>query len=251
MAKNIKKDLKQPDEFVSFWTKAGAGAREFYASRQRAVLIGAGALVLVVVGTLIFSAVAEKRAIRASQALDRVQKIATAELVPEGATSAPASDGVPRFKTEKERLEAALKELDGFLSAQPGNPLREEALLQRGSLLLSLERADEALAVYNQLVDSGKLDNRLRFLAHEGQGYAHERKGDLDRALASFGKLGDDAAGMPGFYKDRALYQKARLTELRGNRNDAAKLYQEVLDKNPNTSLRDEITNRLAVLELK
>ena len=49
----------------------------------------------------------------------------------------------------------------------------------------------------------------------------------------------------------RAVYHQARLAELRGNAGDAKKLYQEVLDKNPNTSLRADITNRLAVLELK
>jgi hypothetical protein len=57
--------------------------------------------------------------------------------------------------------------------------------------------------------------------------------------------------GLPGFYRDRALYQQARIAEVRGNPGDATKLYHEVLDKNPTTSLRDEISNRLAALELK
>jgi tetratricopeptide (TPR) repeat protein len=213
------------------------------------VLIGLGALVVVVVASLVFSEVSEHRAAHASQALARVEKIATAELIPEGGT--PHDDGVPHFKTEKERLEAALKELDGFLGAEPHNSLAAEAHLERGELLLSLDRADEARAEYAALVDGGKLDDRLRFLAREGLGYAYERKGDLDKAAAAFAKLGDDATSMAGFYKDRALYQKARITELRGNRDDATKLYHEVLDKNPTTSLRDEITNRLASLELR
>ena len=54
-----------------------------------------------------------------------------------------------------------------------------------------------------------------------------------------------------GPYKDRAAYHKARIAELRGNAEDAKKLYREVLDKNPTTSLREEITNRLAVLDLE
>jgi hypothetical protein len=41
------------------------------------------------------------------------------------------------------------------------------------------------------------------------------------------------------------------MAELRGNAAEAKKLYKEVLDKNPTTSLRDEISNRLAVLETK
>jgi hypothetical protein len=115
---------------------------------------------------------------------------------------------------------------------------------------MSLDRADEAAAGYQKLLD-GKLDARLRFLAREGLGYAHERKGKLQEAAAVFAKLGDDAAGMTGFYKDRARYHAARLAEMQGNPAEAIRIYREVLDKTPTTSLRDEITNRLALLELK
>ena len=119
-----------------------------------------------------------------------------------------------------------------------------------GSLLLGFDRVDEAAAIYQKLLD-GKLDQRLRFLAREGLGYAHERKGKLQEAAAVFAKLGDDTGGMTGFYKDRASYHAARLAEMQGNPGEAIRIYREVLDKNPTTSLRDEITNRLALLELK
>lgn len=248
MAKGIKKDLKRPDEFVSFWTRFGEEASKFYAGNKRALIIGATAAATLIAGSIVFSEIAEARAVRATQALERVQKIATADLVPAG--SPAKDDGLPHFATEKERVAGALKELDGFLAAQPRSRLRPEAELQRGELLLALDRPDEAIAVYDALLGD-KLDDRLRFLAREGLGYAWERKGDLDKAQQAFGKLGEDAAGMGSFYKDRAPYQQARIAELRGNREEAARLYHEVLDKNPTTSLRDEITNRLAVLELK
>ena len=56
---------------------------------------------------------------------------------------------------------------------------------------------------------------------------------------------------MGGFYKDRARYHEARLAEMQGNPGEATRIYREVLDKNPTTSLREEISNRLALLELK
>jgi len=247
--KSIKKELKQPDEFVTFWTRFGKKASDVYVARKRAIIIGATALATVVIGSIVFSEVAERSAIRGSQALDRVQKILVAELVPAGGTA--KDDSVPHFTTERQRLEGALKELDGFLAAEPRSALRPEANLQRGELLLALDRADEAIAAYQPLLADSKLDGKLHFLAREGLGYAFERKGELDKAAGAFAQLGEDAAGLPGFYKDRALYQKARIAEVRGNRDEAAKLYQEVLDKDPTTSLRDEITNRLALLELK
>jgi hypothetical protein len=256
--KQIKDALKQPDEFVSFWTRTATQAGEFAAARKRALIIGATMLGTVIVGSLIFSSVSEGRSKRATESLMRIERLATAELRPEGTpttnpdgTPLPQSDdGAPHFKTGKERSEAALKELDAFLAGS-SNPLKAEAKLQRGPLLRALGRAPEAVTSYEELL-AGKVDDRLRFLAHEGLGYALEAKGDLNAAATAFAKLTEDAGTKGGaFYADRAAYHQARMAELRGNAAEAKKLYKEVLDKNPTTSLRDEISNRLAVLETK
>ncbi len=252
-----RKELRQPDEFVSFWTRAAEQATRFANERRSTLLIGTTMLATVIIGAIVFSTLSDRRAKAATQALTRIEHIATADLRPEGTpTTNPdgsplPDDGIPHFKTDKERSEAALKELDAFLAGGAG-PLSSEARLERGALLLSLGRAPEAITTYQELL-SGKLDDRLRFLAREGLGYAQQLKGDLDAASATFDKLSDDAAafGDSGFYKDRAGFHKAQIAELRGNAADAKRLYKEVLDKNPTTSLREEISNRLAVLELK
>jgi tetratricopeptide (TPR) repeat protein len=196
---------------------------------------------------VVMSWVAEGRAARASAALERVQQIAAAELAPAG--SPVKTDNLPRYPTEKERLEGALAALDGHFKSTRG-PLGDEAALVRGGLLLDLGRADEAQSTYQKLLE-GRLDARLRFLAHEGLGYALERKGKLAEAQATFAKLGTDATTLGDFYKDRARYHEARLAELQGNPAEATRIYHEVLDKNPTTSLREEISSRLALLELK
>ncbi|HZL19569.1 MAG TPA: tetratricopeptide repeat protein [Polyangia bacterium] len=242
-----RKQLRQPDEFVGFWTRTGEAVSKFASSHTRALVVSATALVTVVAGSVVIAQLSQRRAIAASEALDRVEQIETADLIVAGAT--PKDDGLPHFATEKERLEAALKELDAAFGSGHG-PLIPEALLARGSILLDLDRADEAIAVYEKLL-ADHLDSRLRFLAREGLGYGYERKGRLDDALRVLSKLGDDAQGMGDFYQDRALYHQARLAELRGNPANASKLYKEVLEKSPTTSLREEITNRLASLELK
>ena len=245
VAKKLRrKELKQPDQFVGFWTRASVAAGAWAKDHTRALVIGLATAATVVVGSLVISQVTEGRALRAAASLERVRKIAAADLVPAGAP--PKDDGVPHFPTEKARLEGALAALDAAFS--PGTPLYAEAALVRGSLLLDLDRASEAAPVYEKLL-SDNLDARLRFAAREGLGYAYERQGKLKEAEAVFAKLGDESNG--AFYKDRALYHQGRLAELGGNRTEAARLYQEVLDKNPTTSLRDEITNRLAVLEIK
>jgi tetratricopeptide (TPR) repeat protein len=260
MGKHIsRKELKRPDQFISFWTRFSSEAGRAMASRKKPVMIGLGVLAGVVTATLIVAEVRQRAAVRSSQMLARVEKIATADLTP--ADGAPAkqdgvanADSVPRFKTDKERLEAALKEVDHFLSAESHSSLRPEALLQKAGFLLDLQRPDEAIPIYTELL-SGTLEKNLRFLGQEGLGYAYEAKGDLDQALAAFSHLGESLGpATPGsvvFYQDRALYHKARIAERKGNSADAVKLYHEVLDKAPTSPLREEISNRLAVLELK
>lgn len=247
--KLTKKALKQPDQFVGFWQIAGERVGRFVAANRRVLVIGLSALVTVVVGIVATTVLQEQRAGKATVALERAQKIAGAELTSPLLPKNDKDDSIPRFATEKERLEGALKELDGQFGSGRG-PLTQEAGLVRGSLLLSLDRADEAQALYEKLLGS-KLDSRLRFLAREGLGYAYERKGKLAEAQATFSKLGTDASHLGDFYKDRARYHEARLAELQGNPGEAARIYHEVLDKNPTTLLREEISSRLAQLELK
>jgi tetratricopeptide (TPR) repeat protein len=242
-----KKELRQPDQFVSFWTRFSEQAGKYISERRKPLLIAVGALAGVVTATVIYGQIRERAAMRSSVALEHVSKIATADLLPADGTLAK-EDGLPHFKTDKERLEAALKEVDGFLSAEPHSPLHREAQLQKAGLLLDLQRPDEAIPLYSDVLES-HLDSNLKFIAQEGLGYAYEAKGDLDKALAAFTKLAGD--NPKGFYHDRSLYHQARIAERKGNPAEAMKLYKEVLEKSPQSSLRDEISNRLAVLETK
>jgi tetratricopeptide (TPR) repeat protein len=245
-----KKELKRPDQFVDFWTRATNAVADYLASHSRALVISLTALATVIGGSVVMTQVSERRAVRAAEALDRVQRIAAVEMAVPGAPTPPSDDGLPHLATEQAQLEAALKELDASFSPSSRGPLHAEAMLVRGSLLLNLDRAGEAITTYQALL-ADSLDRRLRFLAQEGLGYGYEHEGKLAEAQGAFAKLGDDAGGMEGFYKDRALYHQARIAELRSNPADATRIYHEVLDKNPTTSLREDITNRLAALEMK
>lgn len=254
MARNIdRKQLKNPDQFVSFWTRLAG----LISANRRAVIGISVATVLAIAVVWGGTAFFDGRAARASEALSRIERIATAPLLPAAGEAAkppmapppPASD-VPQFKTEKERLEAALKDAEAYVASHGNSRLGDEALLIKARLLLSLDKPAEAIALYERLMGGG-LDPRYRFLAHEGLAYAHEASGQLDKAIATFGKLADDAQAAGGFYRDRALFNKARLLETKGNPKEAEKLLREILEKSPTTTLRDEINDRLAAFESK
>jgi tetratricopeptide (TPR) repeat protein len=255
--KRIVKELKRPDQFVDFWTRASHWLASVVLPRRKPAIAVVVALVVVLIGAAIFNVWDETRRITASRTLARIQKIANADLLPDTSSAKDSDakddelkDGIPRFKTVVERQTEVLKELDAFLAGHSGSGLRAEALIMKGGALLGVGRNDEAIAAYQTALDS-RLDTRLRFLAHEGQGYAYEAKGNLDKALAAFGEIAGDATQFLGFYQDHALYHKARLSEVKGDKPGAVVIYRQILDKVPDTSMKEEIVDRLSVLEAK
>ena len=251
--KQIVKELKHPDQFVDFWTHAWQRIVAIMAPRQKPAIAALVALAVVVIGAAIINTWESSRHLDAARKLSRVQEIANADLLTDGADTkddATRKGDVPRFKTSAERQSAVLKEVDQFVSSGAPPSLKAEALVIKGAGLLSAARYDDALAAYQAALDA-RLDARLAFLAHEGQGYAYEAKGEIDKALGAFAKLESGAAALGGFYQDRALYHKARLTEIKGDRTGAVTIYKQILAKVPDTGLKDEISDRLASIEAK
>jgi tetratricopeptide (TPR) repeat protein len=241
----LDKELKQPDQFVTFWSQAG---NWLYARRKA----GMGVVVAIVVGVGVgwgVHSLLDHKAAAASQAFGRIERVALADLIPATGDPPTYDDGVPHFKTDRERLEAALKEADAFLAAQGSSSLREPALVLKARFMVALGKAADALPIYEQLATS--LDPRLRFLAKEGVAYSLEETRQTDKAIDAFGALAEEAKSQGNFFRDRALYNKARLLEQKGSAKDAEKVYREILAEAPTTALREEINDRLAVLEGK
>jgi hypothetical protein len=258
VAKALEKELKQPDEFVSFWTHVGQNL-----SKHRSKVIGL--LVTVVVcaaagwGVTVYR---QSAAAKATVAFDRIDRIANADLLPEKAPdqdankaaakpeAKPEDDGLPHFKTEKERLEAANKEADAFLAQFGNGGLGRKVLFGKASRLLVLGNPGEAATIFESLAAS-EPDRDLRLIQQEGVAVAREAEGKLDDALRGFSALADASQTGSKFYLDRALFAKARILEKQGKGKDAEKVLRDILDKVPKTSLRSQIDDRLALLTEK
>jgi hypothetical protein len=256
--KALSKELKQPDEFVSFWTHFGAKI-----SQHRRKVIAT--IVTVAVGLAAGWGLVTYRtaqAAKATVAFARIDRIATAELLPEKSEkpdkvdekAKPAKtdedDGVPRFKTDQERLEAAIKEADAFLATFGSEGLGREARFGKAGRLLVLGKADDAAAIYNSLA-ANETDAQLRAMEREGAAAASEASGKLDDALRSYSALAEESQRAGNYYLDRALFAKARILEKQGKAKDAEQVLRDILTKVPKTSLRSQIDDRLAILTEK
>ena len=254
VAKALSKELKQPDEFVSFWTHFGAKVSQH---RKKVIAILVAAAVGLIVGWGL-SAYRSAQAAKATAAFARIDRIASAELLPEKEPSDKAKadkaktedDGVPRFKTEQERLEAANKEADAFLATFGSEGLGRKALFGKASRLLVLGKAADAATLYDTLATS-ETNPDLRAMEQEGAAAANEAAGKLDDALRSYSALADESQRNGGFYLDRALFAKARVLEKQGKAKDAEQALRDILTKVPKTLLRTQIDDRLAILTEK
>ena len=254
MAKALTKELKQPDEFVSFWTHLGAKVSRH---RGKVIAMVASAAVALAAG---WGTVAYRnaQAAKATVAFARIDHIAAAELLPEKAPDAAKAakpekpekvdeDSVPRFKTEQERLEAAIKEADAFVAAFGSDGLGRKALFGKASRLLALGKAADAISIYDTLAAS-EANPELRAMEQEGAAAANEAVGKLDDALRAYSTLADESQRTGSFYLDRALFAKARILEKQGKAKDAEQALRDILTKVPKTLLRPQIDDRLAVL---
>lgn len=253
MAKALEKELKRPDEFVSFWTHVGQ-----YLSNHRSKFIGL-VVTVVVCAAAGWGVTAYRRssAAKATVAFDRIERVANAVLLPEKApdkddksAAKPEDDGLPHFKTEKERLEAANKEADAFLAQFGQDGLGRKALFNKAGRLLVLGNAGEAATIYESLA-ANETNRDLKVLEQEGVALSREAEGKLDEALRAFEALADASQAGSKFYLDRALFAKARILEKQGKGKDAEKVLRDILDKVPKTSLRSQIDDRLALLTEK
>jgi tetratricopeptide (TPR) repeat protein len=242
---NRKQHTKPEDEFVSFWQHVFNKVEPY----ARAIGITAASAVLVWFAVWGLSSWLEHRTEAAAEAFGRAVRIYDAELLTDNAPPTPPSDEeapIPRFKTDKERAEAALAELDGVDKKYGSLAVATDGLVFRAGVLYDLGRFDEAQAAYSKFLEHAKKDAPLAPLAREGIGLCAEARGKLDEALTAYQALEPKTGD---FYRDRALFAQARIYAKKGDKKKAAELYQQVLAKMPTSPLRDEIQGHLALLE--
>ena len=233
-----KPEVQEKDEFVSFWEKA------FTAAAPYARAVGVSGAVAVLILAVAWGGVAwsQHRTETSTEALGKALKGYGAEVTTGDVETKPDPNGPPKFKTDKDRLEAALAEAKR-VQKDHGGAIGDEAALIEAAALVDLGKLEEAVALYQKVAD--RQTGALGQLAHEAWGVVLEQQGKLDEALkqyeAALPKSGD-------FYRDRALYAQARIYIKKKDKKKAMDLFTEIVQKMPTTSLKDEMQNQVALL---
>jgi tetratricopeptide (TPR) repeat protein len=101
---------------------------------------------------------------------------------------------------------------------------KQVALIKKADTLRLLRNYKESLAAYKQALDN-KYDSQILFK----MGELSEEMGDLDAALDNYLKL-SYLPGLDQTLAKRALLRAARICEARNNWQEAAKIYNKLID---------------------
>ncbi|MBK9031780.1 MAG: hypothetical protein IPL61_10725 [Myxococcales bacterium] len=211
------------------------------------IAAGAGALVVVIVVYYSYRWYKHTQEEKATTVLVRGLELGDRAVKPEDASSAAPADGEPSWKTYGERAEATAAAI-----AKAGRA-RGAAAVYEANLLLTAGKLDAALAAFRK-VGNGTSDDAV--LAREGVGITLEtqaaaatdpamRQRLLEEALAAFRAVQPDDKGAR---RDYALFHEARVLEALGKPSEAVAPLTRALSVAPDSMLKQDIENRLAVL---
>ena len=212
-----RKELRQPDEFVTLSRRAVA-----YAEENRTVFfMTVGGLVVLLAAILIFRAVRSSRETSASQAYAQAHALLDDKKYDDAAT--------------------AFRQVADSYSSTSYATL---AQLEAANALALAGKPGDAAVEYQKFLDAGPPTDYLRQLALVRLGHAQEQAGktaDAGQAYAS-------AATMPGPYAEEGLAGQARIAEVGGDAATAKDLYTRFLEKFPESDRRALATSRLVAL---
>jgi TolA-binding protein len=234
-----RKELKQPDAFM----KAGSVARSWFQENVRTVVIVAAVALLGVGGAVTADYVHGRGEETASRELG--SRLKTLER-PVSETATTTGEDAP-FKSAQERDEAVARSMDELQAKHGGTRAARTAALIAGGAELRLKKYDEAMKGYTDYVKGAHPEEPLRAAALEGQGYAHEGKGELDQALAAYEQL--ERENKSDFLAGMGLYHRGRILTLQNKKEDAAKTFTDLASAHPGSQAAKLAQERLGELK--
>lgn len=217
--------------------------------RNLNLVIGGVALVIVAsLGGWAYSAYSTSQEVAASQTLSPAiwdYEVFTKDS--ETYKQIQESDIVPMpekvFADDAERWQAIYDGAAKALAENSTGPVAQSARLTQAAAAMHLDKADEAVKLYSAYLAGKTLKSAVPF-AYMGLANAYAATGDVDKAMETFDKLGEQSET----HMAMATYQKAQLLDASGKAKEAKELYHEILESNPETPHRDAIERRLAFL---
>jgi len=217
MAEKIRytrKDLKEPDEFVSWFGRIVLWSRENKPKVIAIILVAAGVFGLVFGGRTYFQWRDRQAAVELWPYLNQAHEILIAPIGAETGDMAAIEKEISSLAAKHKGAKTAF-----FAQYYLGG-----IAFKRGDYEAGAERYREAIKTM------GKDDRLMAFLLYTGLGSSLEAKGDYEGASEAYGKAAEAAELSMRMI---ARFDTARALELAGKKNEAIALYRQIEEEYP------------------
>lgn len=151
------------------------------------------------------------------------------------------------FRTERERLDAALPKLQAAADAYPNSDAGITARFHLAAALAELGRFAEAEQRYSEVIDKSGSRSIYRQTAKMGIGEAQLAQGKGDAAMTTFRELSTDTnSQLP---VDGVLMQLGRAAIAAGKSDEATRAFTRVVDEFPQSLYVSEAREKIATLK--
>lgn len=217
MAAGKSDNLKQPDQFISFWGRV----YNYYLRHQNHFYIGI--LTLVVIGAAIWGWSAFR---------DYQEKTAWTRY------EAIAASADPQAQPEQ-----SLKPLTELVEERSGSKAGDQARLELASLSAEQGDYDQAVKYYLAFLDNLDRDDSLRPAVADALGHCFEALGKYDEAAQWYATVSRDKKLGP-----LGLWGLGRVQEMAGKKKEALITYKKLIQDFPDSIYVSPVHDRVAAL---
>ncbi len=227
--KIIKKELKEPDEFISFTEHAF----RFISRHYRRIIAGGAILAVLLAGFFLYQKWEEKKEGEAyrlfAAALERYQMV----------ESPYRQGGSVDYKS-------LIEKFDEVVTKFPRTSSGKLSLLHKANLHLKLSEFEEAIKTYETFLQRAGKERLYRLFALEGLGYAHEGKKEYEKAVEAYEKMLEMGEGLQ---VANAHLNKGRCYEKMGKKKEALESYKTFLGAAPKAMMANFVSGKVSHLE--
>ncbi len=244
--KSIERHKLKENEFAH----TVARGRDMVNSRPREVTtIAIAVLAVALVAGGVFGWKASRDG-KATTLLASALAVAEAQVVtppPPAPGSAPPVQPPGTYRTERERLDAALPLLQRAADSYPDSDAGITARFRLAGSLAELGRYAEAEQRYQEVVQKTGAKNIYHYTARLGAGEAQLAQGKGDAAVTTLKDLAADTTStLP---VDGVLMQLGRASLVAGKKEDATRAFTRVVDEFPQSLYASEAKEKLAEIK--
>jgi len=227
--KIIKKNLKKPDEFITLTERTFL----FVTHHSRPIAVGAGIVLILLLGIFSFQKWEKKNEGNASQMFHLAVETY-------GMVSSPYRDGSPQ------EYRTVLEKFDEIITKYPKTSSGKIALLFKGNIYLRLGEFDDAIKAYEAFLQKTGEKKLYRSFALDGLGYSYEGKKEHQKAVDAYQRI----VGLgEGFQLADAYFGLGRCYEKMGKIKEALEYYRNFVSASKKSEMTNIVLRKISDLE--